>query len=88
MFCFQKRTIRTESDMSDIRVSNAKNQDAAMMDVRERDKPPGDPPDGRGDWVKKVVGCNAGGRVRPELVLDHNFVSAIMEMREMRENLC
>ncbi|CAL9233449.1 unnamed protein product, partial [Arabidopsis halleri] len=37
-----------------------------MMDTGERDRPPGDPPDGRGSWVEKVVGNVGGGMMRPE----------------------
>lgn len=51
-------------------------QDASMMDVVEKDRPPGDPPDAPGSWVRKVVGGSVCGMPKPEEVLDDAFVSA------------
>ncbi|XP_010423120.1 PREDICTED: uncharacterized protein LOC104708268 [Camelina sativa] len=48
--------------------------EATMMEVGERDRPPGDPPDLRQSWVDKVIGGNLGGRLTPEAVLDDEFV--------------
>ena len=58
----------------DSRVLNTEDRDVTMMDVGEKVRPPGDPPDGRGSWVKKVVGSTAGGLQRPEDILDDAFV--------------
>lgn len=41
------------------------NQDATMMDVGEKDRPPGKPPDGSMSWAAKVAGCNGGGLPNP-----------------------
>lgn len=47
--------------------------DATMVDVGEKVRPPGDPPDPGMTWVKKVVGRGAGGRLKPEdLVADES----------------
>lgn len=48
--------------------------DATMVDIGEGTPPPGDPPDPGALWVQKVKGSGAGGRVRPELVMDDEFV--------------
>lgn len=58
----------------DARVLGSEVYEATMMDVGERDRPPGDPPDGRGSWVQKVVGSNEGGMPTPEEVLGETFV--------------
>ncbi|KAG7559018.1 Reverse transcriptase zinc-binding domain [Arabidopsis thaliana x Arabidopsis arenosa] len=58
----------------DARVLGSEVYDATMMDVGERDRPPGDPPDGRVSWVQKVVGSNEGGMPTPEEVLGETFV--------------
>ncbi|XP_006287598.2 uncharacterized protein LOC17883892 [Capsella rubella] len=42
--------------------------------MTEAGRPPGDPPDGRGVWVQKVVGSNSGGMLIPEEVVPHEFV--------------
>lgn len=45
-----------------------------MMDVGERDRPPGNPPDAPMSWVRKVTGSNSGGIPTAEEVLDDEFV--------------
>ena len=50
------------------------NQDATMLDVREKERPPGDPPDGSKTWAQKVVGSSGCGLLKPEDVLDEAFV--------------
>ena len=57
----------------DFRLSTA--NDATMLDVGERDRPPGDPPDGNGSWVKKVTGGSVGGRPPLDTVLNEEFVA-------------
>lgn len=59
----------------DSRVTGAGDQDATMVDVGEKDRPPGEPPDASTSWVEKVVGKNAGGMLRPEEVIDEEFVT-------------
>ncbi|KAL9307967.1 putative transcription factor interactor and regulator CCHC(Zn) family [Arabidopsis thaliana] len=45
-----------------------------MVEAGDRGKPP-DPPNGSGmNWVQKVVGRNAGGRLNPEELMDDAFV--------------
>lgn len=61
--------------MGDSRVLATSVQDATMTDLGEKDKPPGDPPDGSISWVQKVTGCKGGGLPVPEEVLDDEFVS-------------
>lgn len=56
-------------------ISNSVDPDAAMTDISEQGRPPGDPPDVPGSWVQKVVGGNIGGRLTPEKVLDEVFVT-------------
>lgn len=51
-------------------------QDATMVDVGERGRPPGDPPDLTVSWALKVSGSNVGGRPNPENLLDDDFVAA------------
>lgn len=53
-------------------------QDATMMDLGEKDRPPGDPPDGPSSWLRTVVGSQAGGVLRPEAVMDDAFVTERM----------
>lgn len=60
--------------VGDLRVPVGAANEATMMDTGERDRPPGDPPDGRGSWVEKVVGNVGGGMMRPENVLNDDFV--------------
>lgn len=56
------------------RVLVSDEQDATMVDVGDRGRPPGDPPDDTRLWVKKVVGGNPGGRLTPETLVDRAFV--------------
>ena len=47
-----------------------------MVDVGDKVRPPDVPSDGQGSWVNKVVGNLGGGMMRPECVLDDEFVTA------------
>ncbi|KAG7548148.1 Reverse transcriptase domain [Arabidopsis suecica] len=47
-----------------------------MMDVGEKDRPPGDPPAASMSWVKKVTRSSTGGLSIPKEILDDEFVSA------------
>lgn len=58
----------------DVRVSTEEVQDATMEDIGGKDPPPGDPPDKRGSWVRRVVGTMAGGMPIPEEIMDEGFV--------------
>lgn len=60
--------------------ANTADQDATMADVGEKGRPPGDPPDVAGSWVKKVVGSSAGGMPVPEEFLDDVFVSSRLQL--------
>lgn len=60
---------------SDAAISNVVDPDAAMTDISEQGRPPGDPPDASGSWVQKVVGGSIGGRLIPQLVVDEGFVA-------------
>lgn len=64
----------------DTRVMNGESQDATMEDIGEKERPPGDPPDGSGSWVKKVTGSIAGGMLIPEEVVDDEFVAARLSL--------
>ena len=57
------------------RVQKSGDQDATMMDVGERARPPGDPPDIGLSWVAKVAGTSEGGMSVPESLIDDAFVS-------------
>ncbi|XP_048593370.1 uncharacterized protein LOC125576895 [Brassica napus] len=57
------------------RALNSEDQDATMMDVGERLRPPGDPPDRVTTWAAKVAGTTAGGMPVPEALIDDVFVS-------------
>lgn len=48
--------------------------DETMMDVGEKVRPPGDPPDSSGLWAAKVKGSSGGGMAIPESVLNDEFV--------------
>ncbi|KAG7599606.1 Endonuclease/exonuclease/phosphatase superfamily [Arabidopsis suecica] len=63
------------SEEREATTSNSVDPDAAMTDISEQGRPPGDPPDVPGSWVQKVVGGNIGGRLTPEKVLDEAFVT-------------
>lgn len=60
----------------DTRVTGERVQDATMMDVGEKDRLTGDPPDVPMTWVRKVVGSSVGGMPVPEEILDEEFVAA------------
>ncbi|EOA28675.1 hypothetical protein CARUB_v10024899mg, partial [Capsella rubella] len=47
-----------------------------MMDIGEKERPPGDPPDLQTSWASRVKGSTAGGLPTPESVLDDAFVKA------------
>ncbi|XP_024013365.1 uncharacterized protein LOC112087724 [Eutrema salsugineum] len=64
----------------DFRVSQSQAQDATMIDVGEKGRPLGDPPDAGGVWVRKVVGTGVGGRPRPESLVDVEFVRNRMQL--------
>jgi len=49
-------------------------QDAMMLDVGEKGRPPGDPPDKLESWATKVKGSAGGGILKPEDVIDDEFV--------------
>ena len=59
---------------NETRALNSEDQDA-MMDVGERSRPPGDPPDRVTTWAAKAVGTTAGGMPVPEALIDDVFVS-------------
>lgn len=44
-------------------------RDATMEEIGEKGRPPGEPPDAPGSWVRKVIGSNVGGRPVPEEVV-------------------
>lgn len=58
----------------DFEVSDTVGQDATMLDVGDKERPPGEPPDGLVSWVKKVTGGGAGGIQSPEEVLADDSV--------------
>ncbi|XP_013654546.1 uncharacterized protein LOC106359378 [Brassica napus] len=60
----------------DFRVLGDATQDANMEDIGEQGRPPGDPPDAPGSWVRKVVGSNGGGMPVPEEIVDESFVES------------
>ncbi|XP_048611518.1 uncharacterized protein LOC111198274 [Brassica napus] len=57
------------------RGSESGDRDATMMDVGERARPPGDPPDAAASYASKGVGTNGGGMPVPESLIDDVFVS-------------
>ncbi|CAL9223138.1 unnamed protein product [Arabidopsis halleri] len=64
----------------DTRVLVGSEQDTTMVDIGERDQPPGEPPDVAGSWVQKVTSSSAGGILVPEKVLADEFVSARLQL--------
>ncbi|KAG7578919.1 Reverse transcriptase domain [Arabidopsis thaliana x Arabidopsis arenosa] len=62
------------AEQGDFRVSGSGNQDATMMDVGEKGRPPGETPDASVSWVGRVKGSSAGGMPVPEAVLGDEFV--------------
>ncbi|CAF1916733.1 unnamed protein product [Brassica napus] len=61
--------------IDDTRVLGTEDLDATMMDVGERGRPPGDPPDKLTSWVAKVVETAEGGMPVPEVLIADSFVS-------------
>ncbi|XP_048616271.1 uncharacterized protein LOC106392972 [Brassica napus] len=61
--------------IGDTRVSSTADLDETMMDVGERGRPPGDPPDKLTSWVAKVVETAEGGMPVPEVLIADSFVS-------------
>lgn len=59
---------------SALAISGTVAQDATMVDVGEKSRPPGDPPDGKVSWVEKVTGSSVGGMQIPENCLEDEFV--------------
>ncbi|XP_013739956.1 uncharacterized protein LOC106442872 [Brassica napus] len=55
--------------IGDTRVLGTDDLDATMMDVGERGRPPGDPPDKLTSWVAKVVETAKGGMPVPECMI-------------------
>lgn len=51
-------------------------QDATMEDIGGKERPPVDPPDVPGSWVRKVVGCSEGGMPVLEEVVAEEFVES------------
>ena len=62
------------------RGSESGDRDATMMDVGERARPPGDPPDAAASYASKVVGTNGGGMPVPESLIDDVFVSERLQV--------
>lgn len=50
-------------------------QDATMIDIGEKDRPPGDPPDTPISWARRVSSSNVGGMSTPESILADDFVN-------------
>ena len=64
-----------ESEKGVSRVLGVGEHDTAMDDFVDQGRPPGDPPDMTGSWVRKVTGSSAGGMPNPEELIDDAFVS-------------
>ena len=60
-----------EAVKGDFRVVNTGDQDATMVDVRVKGRPPGEPPDRQGTWASRVAGGHEG---LVEEVYDHKVV--------------
>lgn len=54
--------------------------DAAMIDVGEKVRPPGDPPDPGMSYAKTVTGTGAGRRLKPEDLVADEFVDERMKL--------
>ena len=63
-----------EAVKGDFRVVNTGDQDATMVDVGVKGRPPGEPPDRQGTWASRVAGSSLGGFPNPEEILDDAFV--------------
>ena len=57
------------------RVLNVEDQDTTMMDVGERLRPPGEPPDKTITWASKAASTLEGGMPVPEALIDDGFVA-------------
>ena len=64
----------------DFRVLGEERKDATIMEIGEKGRPPGEPPDAPGSWVRKVVEGNAGGMLVPEDVVDERFVESRLSL--------
>lgn len=64
----------------DLEISRVEEQDTTMVDIGEKGRPPGEPPDAPGSWVRKVLGSNAGGMPVPEEVIDAEFVESRLKL--------
>ncbi|KAG2266050.1 hypothetical protein Bca52824_073129 [Brassica carinata] len=64
----------------DLRVQCEEERDATMEDIIEKGRPPGEPPDAPGSWVRKVIGCNVGGMPVPEEVVAEEFVESRLKL--------
>ena len=64
----------------DFRTLSEGGQDATMEDIGGKERPPGDPPDVPGSWVRKVVGSSEGGMPVPEEVVDERFVESKLSL--------
>lgn len=51
-----------------------------MVDVGDKVRPPGDPPDPGMTYVQKVTGSGAGGRLKPEELVADEFVDERMRV--------
>lgn len=56
-------------------MSKGNGQDVTMEELGEKERPPGEPPDARVSWAKKVMGGHGGGLQVSEDVLNEKFVS-------------
>ena len=65
---------------SEFGVSGEAGKDATMEDIGEKERPPGDPPDAPGSWLRKVVGSNAGGMPVPEEAVGEEFVESRLRL--------
>lgn len=63
------------SAIGETRVSESGDRDATMMDVGERARPPGDPPDCVPSYASKVAGTSEGGMPVPEKLIDDDFIT-------------
>lgn len=64
----------------DFRASSEEGRNLTMEDIGERGRPPGDPADAPGSWVRKVLGSNEGGRPIPEEVVDEKFMESRLRL--------
>ena len=75
-----EKEVMTARALGDFRVLGVDEQDTTMEDTGEKGKPPGDPPDAPGSWVRKIVGSNEGGMPVPEEVVDEKFVESRLRL--------